>query len=108
MLKEVAKSEAQPGLKFKVVESGGRTVKSSVQQSNPTTISGCQSGDCVACKGVGGQEDPAGNPMVCISIPASAAQKTDHKSILERQQGICTQGAETKVGTLKRKKQSPS
>ena len=76
MLKEVAKSEAQPGLKFKVVESGGRTVKSSVQQSNPTTISGCQSGDCVACKGVGGQEDPAGNPMVCISIPASAARQT--------------------------------
>ena len=33
------------------VESGGRTVKSNVQQSNPTTVGGCQSGDCVACKG---------------------------------------------------------
>ena len=59
-------------------------------------------------RGVGVQEDLAGNPMLCISIPASAAQKTDHQSILERQQGICTQGAKNTVGTLKRKKQSPS
>ena len=108
MLREVTKSEAQSGLKFKVVESGRRTVKSNMQQSNPTTIGGCQIGDCVACKGVGGREDPAGNPMLCISIPATAAQKTDHQSILERQQGICTQGAENTVGILKRKKQSPS
>ena len=53
-------------------------------------------------------EDLAGNPMLCISIPATAAQKTDYDSILERQQGICTQGAENTVGILKRKKQSPS
>ena len=59
-------------------------------------------------KGVGGQEDPAGNPMLCISIPASAAQKTDHPSILERQLGISTQGGENMQRTLKEKKQSHS
>ena len=47
MLREVAESEAQPGLTFKIVEKGGRTVK----KSNPTASGGCQSGDCLACKG---------------------------------------------------------
>ena len=51
MLREVAKVEAQPGLKFKIVESGDRTIKSSVQRSNPTASPGCQGGDCVACSG---------------------------------------------------------
>ena len=35
MLREVARVETQPGLKFKIVESEDRTIKSSVQKSNP-------------------------------------------------------------------------
>ena len=51
MLRDVAKAEALPGLKFKIVESGGKTIKSSMQKSNPTSSGSCQGGDCVACRG---------------------------------------------------------
>ena len=51
ILKEVADKEAEPGLKFKILERGGRTVKSSVQSPNPTSTGECGSQDCVACRG---------------------------------------------------------
>ena len=51
MLQEVARAEALPGLKFKVVEGGGKTVKQAVQKSNPTASGRCQGGDCMACNG---------------------------------------------------------
>ena len=58
MLRDVAKAEALPGLKFKIVESGGKTIKSSMQKSNPTFSGSCQGGDCVACRG--GRESAGG------------------------------------------------
>ena len=36
MLRDIAVAEAQPGLKFKIMEGGGRMVKRVVQKSNPT------------------------------------------------------------------------
>ena len=51
MLSQVAKEEALPGLRFKLVESGGKTIKRSIQKSNPTSSGMCQSGDCVVCRG---------------------------------------------------------
>ena len=50
-LKEVAEKESEVGLKFKVVEGGGRTVKSIAQKSNPTASPGCGYPDCIACQG---------------------------------------------------------
>ena len=47
ILSQVAKEEALPGMKFKIVESGGKTVKRSIQKSNPTSSGVCQSGECV-------------------------------------------------------------
>ena len=41
MLRETAKQEALPGLEFNIVESGGRTITSCVQLSNPTGSPGC-------------------------------------------------------------------
>jgi hypothetical protein len=35
-LKAMADMEAVPGMKFKIIESGGRTLKQEVQRSNPT------------------------------------------------------------------------
>ena len=58
MLAEVAKAEAQPGLKFKLVESGGRTIKSNVQKFNPTASVEWPGGDCVGCKGGRGTGGP--------------------------------------------------
>ena len=49
MLQEVAKAEALPGMKFMVVEGGGKTVKMAVQKSNPTASGRYQQGDCMAC-----------------------------------------------------------
>ena len=50
MMREVAERESDDGLKFKIIETGGRTIKREVQQSNPTATPGCNSGDCLACK----------------------------------------------------------
>ena len=51
IMREVAESESEPGLKFKILEKGGKTVQRTVQKSNPTATEGCLSGDCLACKG---------------------------------------------------------
>ena len=51
MLREVAEAEALPGLRFKIVEGGGKTVQRVVQKSNPTASGRCQESDCLSCKG---------------------------------------------------------
>ena len=56
-LREIAEQEAAEGVKFKVIETGGLTVKSEVQRSNPTATPGCQDHDCLPCRiepGMGG------------------------------------------------------
>ena len=50
LLKEIADKEAESGVRFKIVETGGRTVQSVVQKSNPTETVGCTDWRCVACK----------------------------------------------------------
>ena len=49
-LKNIADSEAEAGVHFKVVETGGSTVQSRVQQSNPLGTPGCGDAGCIACK----------------------------------------------------------
>ena len=51
MLRRVASSNKD--LNFKIVESGGRTLKSILQRSNPTATAGCTDASCVACRGGG-------------------------------------------------------
>ena len=56
-MRKIAEQEAEDGLKFKVVEGGGRSIKSIVQKSNPTETPGCGQSDCMACavgRGEGG------------------------------------------------------
>ena len=50
MLKDIAEKEAESEVKFKIVESGGRTIQSIVQKSNPTETAGCEDDKCVGCK----------------------------------------------------------
>ena len=54
-LRKVAEQEGEQGLKFKVVEGGGRTIKSIAQKSNPTATPGCGQPDCLACAGGRGE-----------------------------------------------------
>ena len=55
LLKQIAEEESVGGLKFKVVEKGGRMVENMVQKSNPTATPGCNATDCLACRRGGGK-----------------------------------------------------
>ena len=57
-LKAIADSEAEAGVHFKIVETGGISIKSVLQRSNPLETPGCNRSDCLPCKqgrGEGGQ-----------------------------------------------------
>ena len=49
-LKTIAESEAEEGVRFRIIETGGRTIKSMVQKSNPTATTGCEELGCLPCK----------------------------------------------------------
>ena len=49
ILRGVAEGEASDGIKFKIQEVGGRSIKSIVQKSNPTATPGCDKPDCMPC-----------------------------------------------------------
>ena len=49
-LRKIADIEAEAGVRFKIVETGGNSVKSRIQKSNPTATEGCTNQQCVACK----------------------------------------------------------
>ena len=49
-LRDIADREAEAGVKFRIVESGGITIKSKTQKSNPTATSGCDAAGCLPCK----------------------------------------------------------
>ena len=63
------------GLTFKILEKGGRTVKTSIQSPNPTATGACGSQDCVACRG-GHKTHSVGNPMCSTSVHAICARQT--------------------------------
>ena len=47
MLREVAESESEAGIKFKVVEKGGMTIEKMLQNSNPTASGKCGKENCI-------------------------------------------------------------
>ena len=100
MLREVADRDVMPGLKFKLVERGGTMVKWTLQNTNPTTMGGCASGDCQACKGGRGEEGHAENQMCCMSFPVSSVQLTGKLYILGKVQEIYTPGEENTLRTM--------
>ena len=50
ILRNVADCDAEAGVKFKIVETGGRAVKTQLQKPNPTETAGCDEPDCLACR----------------------------------------------------------
>ena len=57
MMRKVAEEEAKEGIRFKIMEVGGRTMKKVLQKSNPTATPGCDKDDCLGCipeRGKGG------------------------------------------------------
>jgi hypothetical protein len=49
-LKAIADSEAEAGVHFKVIETGGLSLKAVLQRSNPLETGGCETPDCLPCK----------------------------------------------------------
>ena len=57
-IRDIVDREAEDGVRFKIVESGGASILSKVQKSNPTATAGCDSADCLPCQtGRGGGGD---------------------------------------------------
>jgi hypothetical protein len=61
-LKGIAEKEAEKGVLFKIVETGGRSVQSVLERPNPMANIGCTDADCLPCKT--GQGD-GGNCRAC-------------------------------------------
>ena len=49
-LRKIVEHEGIEELKFKIVETGGRSVQSEIQKSNPTKTNGCENMECIACQ----------------------------------------------------------
>ena len=49
-LKIIADNEAEAGVHFKIVETGGLSMRSILQKSNPLQTIGCDNTDCLPCK----------------------------------------------------------
>ena len=64
-LRRIAEQEAEAGINFLIVESGGRSVKSVVQSSNPTATRGCEDSDCLPCQ-TGGHNCQQSN--ICYEV----------------------------------------
>ena len=73
-LRTIAESEAEAGVSFKIMETGGLSMRSILQKSNPLKTSGCDSLDCLPCgtgRGEGGNCDGCGvnYEMECQMCP---------------------------------------
>ena len=82
LLGKVAEEEAIPGLRLKVLETGGVTVKRSIQKSNPLASPGCTEDVCLACqrgRGEGGpcRKSNVGYQMECMLCEDAATQSDD-------------------------------
>ena len=107
MLREVVTSEAQPGLKFKLVETGGRAVKRTVQTPNPTATDGCQAGDCVACRDGRGEGGPCRRSNVLYRFICNMCPDDDkHAYWGETARNLYTRGREHTKNYQKEEKES--
>ena len=50
LLKKVAEDEAEAGINFKLIETGGMSMRRVLQVSNPMETKGCEEADCLPCK----------------------------------------------------------
>ena len=91
------------GLKFKVLEKGGTTVKQLAQKANPAATPGCSDENCIACKterGRGGQcrKGNIGYQMECVPCNEAATRTNKQRDrttyIGETSRNLYTRGRE--------------
>ena len=49
-LRKIATTKAEPGVNFRIVETGGRSMKRMLQVSNPMETAGCENQNCLPCR----------------------------------------------------------
>ena len=76
MLRDVAEQEAVPGLRFKILEKGGVTMKNMVQKSNPTATPGCNDRDCVGCTAGRGKGGMCRKGNVCYEMECGLCEES--------------------------------
>ena len=107
MMREVARTESEPGLRFKIVERGGTTIKRQVQNSNSTGQLGCQSGDCPACQGGRGQGGNCRRSNVQYEFACNLCpEERKHVYIRETARNLYTRGKEHASNFAARNKES--
>ena len=107
MLQEVTEAEALPGLKFKVVEGGGKTVQRAIQKSNPTASGSCKGGDCAVCKGGTGSGGLCRKSNVVYEIACQLCPEDQQAVYLgETAQNVYTRGKEHQRNYAKREPES--
>ena len=88
---------------------GGKTIKRVLQKSNPTASVGCESGDCLACKG--GRRDggvAAEDLMWPMRLCVNSVRMMTELCMWEKRQEMYTPGAGSTRATTTRECRSPS
>ena len=88
ILREVAEKEAVKGVKFKIVEKGGRTIERSLVRTNPIGKDECGKEDCPVCTQAGGgklcHKSNVNYQMKCESCPNSMYFGESHRNLYSR------------------------
>ena len=107
MLRNVAKNEEQPGLKFKIVERGGTMVKWDLMNTNPSSSGGCQTRDCQACIDGSGKGGPCRKSNVVYEFACQLCP-TDSQAVYlgETARNLYTRGREHHQNYLRRHQES--
>ena len=107
ILSEVARLEAEPGLRFRIVERGGVSVKRLIQRSNPTGQTGCESGDCPACREGRGQGGDCRKSNVQYEFSCKLCPEGDqHVYIGETARNLYSRGKEHMANAQSRNRES--
>ena len=86
MMRKVAEEETKEGIGFKILEVGGKTIKRTLQKSNPTATPGCDEEDCLACYNGRGQGGDCRKNNVNYEIECKFARKVRDQFTSERHQ----------------------
>ena len=107
ILRQVAETEAEAGVSFKIIETGGRTVKSIVQKSNPTETAGCENDRCVACRPGRGEGGPCRGSNINYEIECQLCPADKRsKYVGESSRNLFTRGGEHESNYRRRSEKS--
>ena len=104
--KEVVKNNPGP-VKIKIMEKGGRQVKSILQRSNPGKTRGCDSPDCLACKQEKGKGGDCRKNNVGYELGCDLCGAENVSYVGETAQNIYTRGLKHMANYKGKQKDSP-